>query len=123
MALDCSTPYCLGTPQKGRKKCQKCRCREWRQNNPIKDSFRHLRSNAKRRGIEFNLTLQEFIGFCAETGYITARGLEAHSMTIDRIDSYKGYEVGNMQVLTRAENSRQGRKGKRPEYRPKDVPF
>ena len=97
--------------------------RRWREHSPLKAAFATLRNNAKRRGIEFTLSLPDFALFCEQTNYLALKGLGPDDMTIDRINNYKGYEAGNIQMLTRRENSKQGRKGK-PEYKhDPTVPF
>lgn len=74
----------------------------------MKAAFALLKSNAKRRGIEFKLTFEQFKEFAIETQVLVGRGRKKTSYHIDRIDALKGYEVGNLQVLTSSENSRKG---------------
>ena len=62
--------------------------------------------NAKRRGKEFTITLEEFTQFCKETNYIAGAGRSSASYHIDRIDETKGYSIDNIQTLTNAENSK-----------------
>lgn len=64
-----------------------------------------MRSNAKRRNKVFTLTLEQFKQFCEETDYINKRGKTGKSASIDRIDNNKGYEIGNIRILTLSENS------------------
>jgi len=90
---------------KKKKFCHRCAKQMWRANNPARDAFNNLRSNAKRRGHEFTLTLNEFLEFCEITGYMDLRGNDAHHMTIDRIDNTRGYSADNIQMLTRSENA------------------
>lgn len=68
--------------------------------------YQHLRSNAIRRGKEFKLTLEEFAEFCQQTNYIELSGKSTNSMSIDRIDSSKGYSADNIQMVTLAYNAR-----------------
>ncbi len=112
----CETRYCLGTPAKHRKKCPKCMSREWRLKYPARDAFRHWRDNAKRRGIPFSATLDYFERWCKRTNYLALRGLGADDMTIDCNDNFIGYVDGGYTMKTRSQNSREGKKGKRPAY-------
>lgn len=63
-----------------------------------------LKSNARRRGCFFDLTLDQFKNFCEETGYLKKKGRRSQSYHIDRIDIKKGYTEGNLQILTNLEN-------------------
>lgn len=71
----------------------------------MKAAFADLRSNAKRRGKQFDLTFEQFKQFCYETDYITGRGRSKESFTIDRIDNDKGYTLDNIRILTKSQNS------------------
>lgn len=77
----------------------------WRRNNPFKYAYQTLKDNAKRREKGFSLTLDEFKGFCLETGYMVLKGINAEDATIDRIDESKGYELGNIRLLTVQDNA------------------
>jgi hypothetical protein len=69
-------------------------------------TYNALKQNAKRRGKEFTLTLEEFKTFCERTGYLDLKGKKGTSASIDRIDPSKGYELGNIQVLSLSDNAR-----------------
>ena len=68
-------------------------------------AFLNLKSNAKRRGHDCALTYDEFRQFAIQTDYIVRKGKTIDSFSIDRIDNSKGYEMGNIQILTLSENS------------------
>ncbi len=119
----CSTLYCLGTPNKYRTKCTKCRTREWREKNPVRAAYINWRNNARRRGKHFAVTFEYFVQWCNETNYIALKGVDANSMTIDCTDDYVGYIDGGFTMKTKAQNSKEGKKGKIPKYKPDDVPF
>ncbi len=119
----CSTLYCLVTPIEGRSICSKCRAREWRQNHPAEDAYRHLKSNAKRRGKPFKLTMPWWKAWCAVTNYLNLRGMGPDDMTVDCDDDYVGYVDDGITMKTRSKNSSEGRKGKPPVYKPDGVPF
>ncbi len=102
----CDTPNCYRTPQPSRKKCETCRSRIRRELYPVKDTYYNLRSNAKRRGIEFSITLQEWEQFCIDTNYIELRGVHGDDLTVDRKKVWLGYTISNMQVLTKKANTK-----------------
>lgn len=86
--------------------CNTCKSKRYREKNPLRYAYNTLRSNSKRRGISFSLTFEEFKEFATETKYILGKGKSRDSLTIDRIDDSKGYEIENIQVLTNSENVR-----------------
>lgn len=69
-------------------------------------AYDKLRYSARRRGIKFTITIDEFRSFCAATRYIEQKGRTCECLTIDRIDAARGYEIDNIQVLTMTENTR-----------------
>lgn len=82
-----------------------------RNQDPALFDFRHLRKSARRRGLEFTLTLEQFREFCRATGFDAPRKpgpRTGDSLSIDRIDPSRGYVPGNIQVLTLAENAAKG---------------
>lgn len=64
-----------------------------------------IKKSAKRRGIPFNISKEEFEKFVNDNGYIKNSGRLKHQMTIDRIDGRKGYELSNLKVISKSENS------------------
>lgn len=86
--------------------CPRHRRQREKERNPIVYYFGALKQAARQRGKEFKLTLQQFRDFCSRTNYIELKGREANSLSIDRINPLLGYEVGNIQVLTKSENTR-----------------
>ncbi len=90
---------------KGRTICNTCRTANYTKKNPARRIFLDLRSSAKKREIQFNLTFEQFKKFILKTDYLEGRGREADSLTIDRIHEELGYFIGNMQVITKSENS------------------
>lgn len=104
----CKTKWCRNDRAKGRTICHKCHSRNFKQRNPDAYYFNALRNNARRRGKEFNLTLEEFRSFCQVTDYLALKGKTKFDMSVDRIDNNKGYHLENMQVLTLSENGIKG---------------
>jgi hypothetical protein len=64
-----------------------------------------LRTNAKKRHIQFELTLEDFREFCLETSYHLKSGVEADSLTVDRKDPNGSYNKDNIRPLGHLANS------------------
>jgi len=72
--------------------------------DPVYDRFANFRQKALSRKKEFTITLEEFRGFCTETGYIVVKGHRGFKYTVDRIDNAEGYHIWNIQLLSMGEN-------------------
>ena len=84
--------------------------------NPIGSTFVEKKSDAKRRGVSWSLTLEEYTKIVMQQNYMDNRGCERHCLHLDRKDSTKGYEVGNLQIITCVENVIKGNKERRKGY-------
>lgn len=84
--------------------CETCKSRKSRINNPQRYAFQQVKRSADLRSIPFNLTFDEFLEFDRQTSYVASKGRESESLTIDRIDSSRGYEIGNIRALTWSQN-------------------
>lgn len=73
--------------------------------DPVAYTYNLLKSNARRRGKAFDLTLEEFRAFCDRTGYLAKKGKHSYSFSIDRIDPLRGYSADNIQILRLSTNS------------------
>jgi hypothetical protein len=104
----CAVRFCRKTKAKKDSLCPCCRKRRQKITDPVRYTFNALKNNAKRRGKEFSISLEYFKGFCIETGYIESKGRRFDSMTIDRIDSRRGYVEGNIRVLSNSANASKG---------------
>tara|TARA_Y100000034_G_scaffold29728_1_gene36129 strand:+ start:10756 stop:11262 length:507 start_codon:yes stop_codon:yes gene_type:complete len=102
----CVVKRCKNKAGKRFKVCYKHHRQRQKEQNPSRYYFDHLRNNAKNRGIEFHLTIEEFRKFCAETDYLDYKGKKAGNLTVDRKNPKKGYSYNNIQVLTLSQNSR-----------------
>lgn len=99
----CTHRGCNKKAKKGRL-CYMHAMRRIVSNNPLNYAYLMLKHNARRRGIPFFLSREEFALFCAETNYLEERGRHKYQKTIDRIDREKGYAYDNIQVLRNDEN-------------------
>lgn len=113
---------CNSRPRRAKSsKCHTCESRLKRDRDRVKYAFNTLRSNAKRRGHGFDLTLEQFRNFAIETDYIVNKGKTATSYSIDRRENDKGYTLDNIQIMTLADNSR--KHTKRVVYEPETRQF
>ena len=92
--------------EKHRNTCCSCNYKQKKQSNPVRVAYTSLKCHAKERGKVFTLTLEQFTEFCVKSNYLNCKGIQKFSYHIDRVDETKGYEVGNLQLLTNTENIR-----------------
>lgn len=83
--------------------CRRCRY-EKEKKDYYRWSFGVHRRNAKRRGIAWDLTLEQFTAFAVEHDLIKKAGIKKRSLHVDRKDPTKGYVDGNIQPLTNRKN-------------------
>lgn len=89
--------------------CTTCRCRLDRANHPARDAYRVIRDRAQRRGQIFDITFEQFMEIPRIEEYVQRRGRGIEDLHLDRVRVALGYVVGNLQVLTTAENLRKQR--------------
>lgn len=104
----CCAFRCLKASGKKDRFCPKHRHRYNKANNYLNYTYNLLRSNAISRNKEFALTLDQFKQFCADTDYLERKGKKGSSLTVERIDPLKGYEIGNIRALDHYSNSYKG---------------
>lgn len=105
----CKVKGCRGRVKTGTgngRFCRRCREHRYKLTHPYAYSLNKLRNNAKRRGIPFDLNLEEWVMFCDLTGYVDAHGRGAEDLSVDRIDNSKGYTLDNIRALTVSVNAR-----------------
>lgn len=102
--MKCLTKYCRRAPRKGRRLCHTCRGRAYTARHPDVVAFNNLKKSAKRREIDFSLTIEDFRRFAAKYDYMDKRGRHALGYTVDRVRDWEGYHAGNLQVLTNSQN-------------------
>ena len=76
-----------------------------------RDQWHKLRDGAQNRGIGWRLTLKDFTKMLAENPYCALSGRklsyrlgDMNKASLDRIDSKKAYELGNVQIVTTIAN-------------------
>lgn len=74
-------------------KCKSCAV-EYRASKPQQVKYTQYKSGAKKRGIEFNLTKDEFMSLWQKVCYYCGSSIE--TIGIDRIDSNYGYSISNV---------------------------
>lgn len=104
--LKCRTPHCRRLTKARSPFCGRCASRMWRESHPLTATFQKLRTNARRRGHAFTLTLPRFEELVRASGYLERKGKTAKSLSIDRIDPRRGYHDDNVRVVTLSVNSR-----------------
>lgn len=102
--MNCETNNCFNEAPQGRKKCNTCRSRLWVSKNRIAKCLHNIKRSAKKRGIPFEITLNEFKKLIKGTGYIENAGRLSDELTVDRIIPTLGYTYDNLQVITKGEN-------------------
>ena len=102
-----------GTPEYRRETYRRTKMRkEADPNRFINDLFLDCKNKAPQRGIDFNLSLEMihcvFIyqnWICAGSGRnLSVKTGDPNRASIDRIDSNRGYEIDNIQIVTAAYN-------------------
>lgn len=83
----------------------------WKQRNPILNIWSNAKYRARRIGLEFNLEPSDIIipKICPYLGIrLTSKKMRGHldsHLSLDRIDSSKGYIKGNVEVISYRANA------------------
>ena len=85
-------------PQKYRKVCESCRSRMYKNKYPYKYYFNQHRSSAKKRLLDWDITLEEFIKLWDDSGKWELK-LAGEPWEMDRIDVNIGYTYSNIQIV------------------------
>jgi len=91
----CKTPFCA-----------RCKWKAYVEKNPLKATFKNLRTHARERGKDFSLTFDQFRRFAEKTDYMRRKGKTSLSLQIDRIRDEGPYAIWNIQAITLRENTR-----------------
>lgn len=73
--------------------------KEARYRESLRGSYFYLRRLAKRRGIPWNLTVEEWTDFWQANGGSEALRLRAYGLQLQRIDKSKGYQLDNLRLV------------------------
>jgi hypothetical protein len=92
-------------PKRGRI-CSGCLMLRWRTNHPERSAYSAIKESARKRKIFFSLTFKEFSDWARKHNYVDNRGRASGDFHVDRIRDEEGYHLGNIQVLTAADNTR-----------------
>lgn len=80
--------------------------RQYRQAHPIRAAYLNLKHNARRRGKEFLLTLEQFEKYCRPVTLHYGAKRNKDTYSIDRRDPRRGYSLDNIQILTLEQNTK-----------------
>lgn len=100
----CINSLCMKRKRPDANICSACASRLYKEKHPYEYSYQKLRCNARRRGKDFSLTLEEFKEFAVKCNYIDRCGRGYYGLHIDRIDENRGYHADNIQPLINHEN-------------------
>jgi hypothetical protein len=64
------------------------------------------KSNAKRRGIPFLLTYEQWYGIWKRSGHLSDRGKGTDRYCMARFHDRGAYEIGNVHIITHQQNAR-----------------
>lgn len=85
--------------------CHRHAQHRWRLRDPKRSAYTALRDRARRRGLEFTITLDYFQGMLDCVSYWDhAAESRGECLSLDRIDATKGYVPGNLRIITISEN-------------------
>ena len=96
------------------KACMKLKSIKFRIDNPIQQMLSTTKSSAKKRGLIFELTLEDIVipDVCPYLGIklevTPGTGLQPNTPSIDRIDISKGYTKDNIMIISHKANRLKG---------------
>lgn len=117
--MKCKTDKCTNLKGKRSPLCNTCRHRKEKERDELRYHYGIHKRNAKRRGIEFTISLEYFKDFAVKEELLHGKGRTATSWTIDRKDETLGYIEGNIQKLQNKDNVKKSwvhRRQKRIDY-------
>lgn len=82
----------------------RAKARAWRINNPEKAAFIKQKMHAKRRGVSFLLTFEEWMMIWHNSGKWEQRGRCRGQYVMGRFGDQGPYAVGNVYICTSSEN-------------------
>lgn len=88
--------------------CNTCRDKAWRAKHPEHHLWNNLKKSAVKRGLTFTITFVWFKDWARKTGYAELVGRGKGCASVDRRESWRGYEPDNICVLEFGANSAKG---------------
>jgi hypothetical protein len=119
----CEIAGCRNEAAEHRRICRTCQDRKWRAKYPEVHLWNNLKKSAKKRGLNFALPRSWFVTWCEMTGFAEMVGRGKGFASIDRIESWRGYEVDNIQILEYGANSAKGQQPPPINSEENDNPF
>jgi len=104
----CVVAGCGKTAGEHKNKCHGCHDRVFREKFIEHHLWNNLKKSARRRGLDFDIPKTWFVSWCELTGFHEMVGRTKGSASIDRIQSWRGYHVDNIQILEVGANSAKG---------------
>jgi hypothetical protein len=80
--------------------------------DPFKQAYQTQKANAKRRGIAFLLSFDQWLEIWIASGYWTQRGRGSKFYCMSRINDIGAYEVGNVLIVQNCDNIIEGNLGR-----------
>jgi hypothetical protein len=72
-------------------------------------AYAQQRNNARRRGIEFKISFEDWFEIWMRSGHWSKRGIGAGCYCMGRHKDRGAYEVGNVAIISQEENKYKGR--------------
>jgi hypothetical protein len=86
------------------RKCQEMRLLVEMSKNKVRDKFHQHRRNAACRGIDFELTFEEWFRFWDDSGHFHERGVKKGQYVMARYGDSGPYAIGNVKIIRHEEN-------------------
>lgn len=78
----------------------------------LKWGYADHKSRAKRRGILFALSYEQWLNIWTQSGKLDMRGRGANTYCMSRLGDMGGYEIGNVFIQSNAKNVSDAKKGR-----------
>ncbi len=92
-------------PASGRIICNTCKSANYAAKNPLRVIYLYKKADAKKRGLDFTLTLEHLKVIAEKSGLLNNRGRGKDSLTLHRINNDEGYHDGGVAIISKSENS------------------
>lgn len=85
--------------------CNTCKCRLFRLKRPDYYAWVCLEASARKRGIGFEITFEQFQEFCVRTDYLQTKGKHPDSSSINRKKHWLPYTIDNIEIMSIHDNT------------------